>query len=85
MSDAEITRELTRERARLVSVRSYEIELDVTGGDEAFGSTTTICFDCASPSRAASPRSCSTGIRSTRACTSPRGGYPCRTWPRRTC
>ena len=49
MSDAEITRELTRERAQLVSVRSYEIELDVTGGEEAFGSTTTISFGCSSP------------------------------------
>ena len=49
MPAAEITRAETRDRAELVSVRGYEIELDVSQGDSVFLSTTRISFGCASP------------------------------------
>jgi aminopeptidase N len=52
MSAAEITRAETRARAELVSVQGYEIELDVSRGDETFLSTTYIRFTCASPGAA---------------------------------
>jgi aminopeptidase N len=44
-----LTREEARERARLLDVGSYRIELDLTGGEATFGSVTTVAFDCASP------------------------------------
>ena len=44
-----LTRDEARERARLLSVESYEVELDLTAGDERFGSTTVIKFGCAEP------------------------------------
>jgi aminopeptidase N len=44
-----LTRDEARERARLLSVESYEVDLDLTIGDERFGSTTVIRFDCAEP------------------------------------
>ncbi|MFC6705296.1 aminopeptidase N [Flexivirga alba] len=37
------------ERASLVDVRSYDIALDLTKGDELFGSATTIRFGCTTP------------------------------------
>jgi aminopeptidase N len=46
---AEITRDETAERARLLRVRSYDVELDLTGGPETFRSTSVINFDCAEP------------------------------------
>jgi aminopeptidase N len=46
---AEITRAETAERARLLNVRSYVVELDLTRGPEVFGSATLITFDCAEP------------------------------------
>jgi aminopeptidase N len=49
---AEITRDETAERARLLRVRSYDIELDLTGGPETFRSTSVINFDCAEPGAA---------------------------------
>jgi aminopeptidase N len=49
---AEITRAETAERARLLHVDSYVIELDLTCGAEIFGSTTVIEFDCAEPGAA---------------------------------
>jgi aminopeptidase N len=44
-----LTRDEARERARLLDVESYHIELDLTGGDITFGSVTTVSFRCASP------------------------------------
>jgi len=49
MQIAEITRDETMQRAALLHVHSYDIELDLTGGPETFGSTTVIVFDCARP------------------------------------
>jgi aminopeptidase N len=46
---AEITRAETAERARLLHVISYVVELDLTRGPEVFGSTSLIRFDCAEP------------------------------------
>src|SRR5580704_6413830 len=46
---AEITRAQTRERARLLSEVSYDITLDLTRGDNVFGSTSLITFSCAEP------------------------------------
>ena len=45
----EITRDQTRERARLIRVESYDIELDLTRGDEVFGSVSVIRFSCREP------------------------------------
>jgi aminopeptidase N len=44
---AEITRSETRARAELVTVIGYQIDLDVTVGQERFDSVSTIRFDCA--------------------------------------
>jgi aminopeptidase N len=44
--DADITRDQTRERARLLRVRSYDVDLDFTRGPETFGSVSLIRFDC---------------------------------------
>ena len=44
-----LTRNEARERARLLDVESYRVELDLTEGDETFGSVTTINFGCSSP------------------------------------
>jgi aminopeptidase N len=44
-----LTREEARERARLLSVESYQIELNLTGGEATFGSVTTVAFSCARP------------------------------------
>jgi aminopeptidase N len=49
MQTAEITRDETAERARLLRVSSYDIELDLTAGAETFRSTSVIRFDCAEP------------------------------------
>jgi aminopeptidase N len=46
---AEITRDETSERARLLRVESYDIELDLTRGEDVFGSVSVIIFDCAEP------------------------------------
>jgi aminopeptidase N len=42
-----LTRDEARERARILSVDSYAVELDLTTGDEAFRSTTVIRFSSA--------------------------------------
>ncbi len=47
MHIAEITRQETSERADLLTVDSYSVELDLTCGDKVFGSTSVIVFDCA--------------------------------------
>ena len=44
-----LTREEARERARLLDVESYRIELDLTGGEAAFRSVTTVAFSCMRP------------------------------------
>jgi aminopeptidase N len=49
MQAAEITRDETSERARLLRVESYDIELDLTRGEDVFGSVSVITFDCAEP------------------------------------
>jgi aminopeptidase N len=52
MQVAEITRAETSERARLLTVDSYTVTLDLTGGGEVFGSTSVIRFSCAEPGAA---------------------------------
>jgi aminopeptidase N len=47
-----LTRDEARERARLLSVESYAVDLDLTTGDERFGSATVIRFGCAEPGAA---------------------------------
>jgi aminopeptidase N len=49
MQATEITRDETSERARLLRVESYDVELDLTRGEEVFGSVSVIIFDCAEP------------------------------------
>jgi aminopeptidase N len=49
MPIAEITRAETAERAGLLRVDSYEVALDLTRGDELFGSTSVIRFGCSRP------------------------------------
>ncbi|GLZ13597.1 aminopeptidase N [Actinomadura sp. NBRC 104425] len=44
-----LTRDEARERARLLSVDSYTVELDLTRDEQRFGSTTVISFGCAEP------------------------------------
>ena len=45
----EITRDESQQRARLIRVDGYEVELDLTRGGEVFGSGTTVRFGCAEP------------------------------------
>jgi aminopeptidase N len=49
MPTAEITRDETAERARLLQVEAYDIALDLTRGSEVFGSVSQITFGCAEP------------------------------------
>ncbi len=44
-----LTREEARERAALIKVTSYRVDLDLTGGEETFGSQSVIRFSCAVP------------------------------------
>ncbi|MCT9933830.1 aminopeptidase N [Planotetraspora sp. A-T 1434] len=44
-----LTRDEARERARLLDVQSYEVELDLTEGDERFESITTVHFTSSQP------------------------------------
>jgi aminopeptidase N len=44
-----LTREEARQRAALIDVESYEVGLDLTGGDTTFGSVATIRFRCSNP------------------------------------
>jgi aminopeptidase N len=41
-----LTRDEARERARLVDVRAYRVDLDLTGGETTFTSVTTLAFGC---------------------------------------
>src|SRR5918992_664952 len=47
-----LTRDEARDRARLLTVESYTVALDLTTGDERFGSTTVARFDCDEPGTA---------------------------------
>ena len=47
-----LTRDEARDRAQLLTVDSYQIELDLTGSDETFTSAATIAFGCARPGAA---------------------------------
>ena len=49
MAMADLTRDEARERAQLVAVESYEVDLDFTRGDEVFGSTSVVRFTAARP------------------------------------
>ena len=52
MPIAEITRDETAERARLLRVHGYDVELDLTRGEKIFRSTSVVTFDCAEPGAA---------------------------------
>src|SRR5258708_7173084 len=41
-----LTRDEAAERARILRADSYQVELDLTGGDATFGSLTTVRFRC---------------------------------------
>ncbi|MDR0487802.1 MAG: aminopeptidase N, partial [Propionibacteriaceae bacterium] len=49
MPGTNLTRVEAEERAGMLAVHSYEINLDLTGGGEYFNSTTTIRFSCSQP------------------------------------
>jgi aminopeptidase N len=49
MQIAEITGHETRRRAELLSVSSYDVQLDLTCGEKVFRSTSLISFECAEP------------------------------------
>src|SRR5450755_1039482 len=38
-----------QQRSRLIGVLAYQVDLDVSGGDEVFGSVTTVRFRCREP------------------------------------
>ncbi|HEX6933515.1 MAG TPA: aminopeptidase N [Streptosporangiaceae bacterium] len=47
-----LTRDEAAERARLLRVESYQVDLDLTGGEITFGSVTTVRFSCQRPGSA---------------------------------
>jgi aminopeptidase N len=47
-----LTRDEARERARLLTAGSYQVELDLTGGDTTFTSVCTATFRCSQPGAA---------------------------------
>ncbi|HEY6279682.1 MAG TPA: aminopeptidase N [Streptosporangiaceae bacterium] len=47
-----LTRDEAHDRAQLLQVTSYQVELDVTGGEQAFSSVSTVRFRCARPGTA---------------------------------
>jgi aminopeptidase N len=47
-----LTRDEARERAGLLSVRSYQVDLDLAGGEPTFRSVTTARFTCTGPGAA---------------------------------
>ena len=51
MQIAEITRQETAERAPLLRVDKYDVQLDLTRGDKLFRSMSVIPFNCAEPGR----------------------------------
>ncbi len=48
----DLTRDEARERAELLHVTSYDVVLDVTGGEQGFDSTSTVVFGCRRPGAA---------------------------------
>ena len=48
-----LTRDEARERARLLDVGSYQVHVDLTGGETTFTSVTTVSFRCGSPGASA--------------------------------
>ena len=44
-----LTRDEARERAGLISVESYQVDLDLTRGEQTFGSVSSITFACTRP------------------------------------
>jgi aminopeptidase N len=44
-----LTRDEARTRSELITVGSYHVELDLTGGDATFRSVSRVVFDCARP------------------------------------
>jgi aminopeptidase N len=46
---ANLTRDEARERSALITVSTYQVDLDLTGGEETFGATSVIRFTCTSP------------------------------------
>jgi aminopeptidase N len=46
---ANLTRDEAQMRSALITVGSYQVELDLTGGDTTFRSVTKVSFDCARP------------------------------------
>jgi aminopeptidase N len=44
-----LTRDEARQRAQLIDVESYVVELDLTGGETTFGSVAAIKFSCSKP------------------------------------
>jgi aminopeptidase N len=44
-----LTRDEARDRARLLTVREYQVELDLTGGETTFTSVSTVTFSCGRP------------------------------------
>ena len=49
MPGMNLTRDEARQRAQLVSVDSYDVDLDLTGTGPTFSSRTVVRFDCAQP------------------------------------
>ncbi len=47
-----LTRDEAAERARLLRVESYQVDLDLAGGEITFGSVTTVRFSCQRPGSA---------------------------------
>ena len=47
-----LTRDEAAARSALITVASYHVDLDLTGGDEVFGSVCVIRFDCTAPGSA---------------------------------
>jgi len=44
-----LTRDEALDRGRLIAVRSYQVDLDLTGDDDVFTSQTTVSFACSRP------------------------------------
>jgi aminopeptidase N len=61
--DAEITRAETTQRAQLLRVRSYDVDLDFTRGPRTFGSVSLIRFDCREPGATTHADLIATGVR----------------------
>ena len=47
-----LTRDEAAARSALITVASYHVDLDLTGGDDVFGSVSVTRFDCAAPGAA---------------------------------